>query len=302
MFRSNKFSRLILIPMILGFVAIGAVVLLLGLPSKMERGENGHKAIQELDAMRRPFLNMKRAEYRLVKMDVLPLDLHEFETAAESAKDRLARYLQSARYNPALFSKVVQLSEEYEAWLVSERLLFVQFGAHSKGTHGAATHKAFQEALALASSLFLSVMNTLGEGEIPIHDDIDRGRHAYHQFVASGAVFIAYLIGLLFVQQRWKAKQEAAHLKERLKMEEQAHDLERSLGNALAKVLSGFIRICANCKKVCDEDNKWRAVEVYVTKKTEAQFSHGICPPCAEQLYPDFVRQGKAHNEIDSGG
>ncbi|OGP33465.1 MAG: hypothetical protein A2X88_03745 [Deltaproteobacteria bacterium GWC2_65_14] len=42
--------------------------------------------------------------------------------------------------------------------------------------------------------------------------------------------------------------QEAAQLRERLKLEERAHDLERSLGYALAKVLSGFIRICANCK------------------------------------------------------
>lgn len=293
MLRSNNFLRMFLIPTILGFVAIVAVVLLLELPTKMQRGDKGQKAIQMLDAMRRPVLDIKQVEYRLLKTGVSPSEFHEFETAVESAKDHLARYLQLARYNPALFAKVVQLSEEYEAWLVSERLLFVKFGDLSKGTHGDATHKAFQEVLALASSGFLSTMNTLGEGEIPIHDDIDGGRHAYHRFVGSGAVLLAYLIGLLFVQQRRKAKQEAADLKERLKLEEQAHDLNRSLGNALAKVLGGFIRICANCKKVCDEENKWRAVEVYVTEKTEARFSHGICPQCMEQLYPDYVSEGK---------
>jgi len=48
--------------------------------------------------------------------------------------------------------------------------------------------------------------------------------------------------------------------------------------------LEGFISICANCKKV-RIDKKWVPIEQFVGQKSEATFSHGICPICSKELY-----------------
>ena len=70
-------------------------------------------------------------------------------------------------------------------------------------------------------------------------------------------------------------------------------ELQAELSSALAKVLSGFIPICAGCKKIRDEQNNWIQIESFISDKTEADFSHGICPQCAKNLYADFFTEEK---------
>lgn len=67
--------------------------------------------------------------------------------------------------------------------------------------------------------------------------------------------------------------------------------LIQELKDALAQVkkLSGFIPICASCKKIRDDTGYWRQVEEYVMAHSEAEFSHGICPDCMRRLYPDYA-------------
>ena len=59
--------------------------------------------------------------------------------------------------------------------------------------------------------------------------------------------------------------------------------------------LEGILPICAGCKKIRDEDGHWHAVESYVRERTEAEFSHGICPECAHRLYPDLDLTSQEH-------
>ena len=54
------------------------------------------------------------------------------------------------------------------------------------------------------------------------------------------------------------------------------------------KTLSGILPICANCKKIRDDQGYWNQVEVYVRDHSLAEFSHGICPECMQKLYPEF--------------
>jgi ligand-binding sensor protein len=54
------------------------------------------------------------------------------------------------------------------------------------------------------------------------------------------------------------------------------------------KVLSGLIPICANCKKIRNDDGYYEQIEKYISEHSEAEFSHGICPDCMKLLYPDF--------------
>jgi PAS domain S-box-containing protein len=54
------------------------------------------------------------------------------------------------------------------------------------------------------------------------------------------------------------------------------------------KTLSGLLPICANCKKIRNDGGYWERIEAYISKHTDAQFSHGICPECAKKLYPEL--------------
>ncbi len=56
------------------------------------------------------------------------------------------------------------------------------------------------------------------------------------------------------------------------------------------KVLKGFIPICAKCKKVRDDAGYWQQVETYIRDRSEVQFSHGICPTCSKELYPELEK------------
>jgi len=62
------------------------------------------------------------------------------------------------------------------------------------------------------------------------------------------------------------------------------------LQKALAKVklLSGFLPICASCKKIRDDKGYWNQIEEYIHAHSEAEFSHGICPDCVKKMYPDL--------------
>jgi hypothetical protein len=54
------------------------------------------------------------------------------------------------------------------------------------------------------------------------------------------------------------------------------------------KTLSGFLPICASCKKIRDDKGYWNQIEAYISEHSEAEFSHGICPECLEKLYPEI--------------
>lgn len=56
------------------------------------------------------------------------------------------------------------------------------------------------------------------------------------------------------------------------------------------KVLSGLLPICASCKRIRDEDGSWHNVEHYITEHSAAEFSHGLCPDCAQKLYPSAYK------------
>jgi DNA-binding response OmpR family regulator len=51
--------------------------------------------------------------------------------------------------------------------------------------------------------------------------------------------------------------------------------------------LRGILPTCAHCKKIRDEQGAWHAIEAYISQRSEAQFSHGICPECIALHFPD---------------
>jgi PAS domain S-box-containing protein len=79
---------------------------------------------------------------------------------------------------------------------------------------------------------------------------------------------------------------------DRKRAEEEKAKLVADLKEALAQVkkLSGFLPICASCKKIRDDQGYWRQVEEYIGEHSEAEFSHSICPECARKLYPGYCQ------------
>ena len=57
------------------------------------------------------------------------------------------------------------------------------------------------------------------------------------------------------------------------------------------KYLEGFLPICASCKMIRDEQGNWQQLETYIQAHSEAHFSHGLCPHCAQKLYPEFFQE-----------
>ena len=70
------------------------------------------------------------------------------------------------------------------------------------------------------------------------------------------------------------------------KVRERTLELENAL--AEVKTLRGFLPICANCKKIRNDKGYWTQIEEYIASRTEAQFSHSLCPDCVKKLYPEL--------------
>ncbi len=79
---------------------------------------------------------------------------------------------------------------------------------------------------------------------------------------------------------------------ERKRAEEERERLILELKEALAQVktLSGLLPICACCKKIRNSKGIWEEMESYIRDRSEADFSHGICPECAAKLYPEYTK------------
>ena len=89
-----------------------------------------------------------------------------------------------------------------------------------------------------------------------------------------------------------KCAELVEHRKAAIQHAEEREKLIEELHAALAKVklLSGFLPICASCKKIRDDKGYWQQIDCYISDHSDAEFSHGICPDCAKKLYPGRIK------------
>ena len=86
------------------------------------------------------------------------------------------------------------------------------------------------------------------------------------------------------------------------RLKARTEELERANGELqLAldsiKTLKGLVPICAHCKSIRNDEGFWQVLEVYVTDHSEAEFSHGICPACAQTHYPGLLSDLKQEHD-----
>jgi len=75
-------------------------------------------------------------------------------------------------------------------------------------------------------------------------------------------------------------------LKARLRVAERVLGLQEEV-----RRLSGLLPICAYCKRVRERETEWVSIETYVSRRSDASFSHTVCPQCfTDQLGPELQR------------
>ncbi len=79
---------------------------------------------------------------------------------------------------------------------------------------------------------------------------------------------------------------------------DRVNELERALAGV--NQLQGLLPICSYCKKIRDDRNYWQQVEGYISAHSEAQFSHGICPDCYENIVKPELAKSAIHGEAAS--
>jgi|GEM_PF-3456895 len=73
---------------------------------------------------------------------------------------------------------------------------------------------------------------------------------------------------------------------------EQAHQIaELTAALAMVKTLHSLLPICCSCKKIRDDKGYWQQIEAYIAGHySSIAFTHGICPDCARNLYPQYYQ------------
>lgn len=62
---------------------------------------------------------------------------------------------------------------------------------------------------------------------------------------------------------------------------------ERDKALAEVRTLRGLLPVCATCKSIRDEEGRWVRLEHYIEQRTNAAFTHSVCPTCSARLYPE---------------
>ncbi len=100
--------------------------------------------------------------------------------------------------------------------------------------------------------------------------------------------------GVDYVVKPFQVEEVVARVRTHVRLYQLQRERERLVQQLQAsletvKQLEGFIPICASCKNVRDDDGYWARVESYISSRTGARFTHGVCPTCEQKLYAEML-------------
>ncbi|SHI81182.1 two-component system, LuxR family, sensor histidine kinase TtrS [Malonomonas rubra DSM 5091] len=83
-------------------------------------------------------------------------------------------------------------------------------------------------------------------------------------------------------------------MQRRIQAEKEKDQLIGELRSALQEVdtLRGLLPICSYCHKIRDDEGLWNRIETYLEQRAEVSFSHGICPDCRDEHFPEYSKKG----------
>jgi hypothetical protein len=69
-------------------------------------------------------------------------------------------------------------------------------------------------------------------------------------------------------------------------VEEQVTKLEEALRHV--QRLQGLLPICMYCHRIRTDQQSWQQIELYISEHSDATFTHGMCPECAQKNFPEL--------------
>ena len=180
----------------LGVCAFTLVIYLQDIPQRIDRGQRAQAAIRQLDAMRRPMLEIKALENRAIRSGDFVSLLPEFDRINERARRILDEYLGLAAYNDRLLAQVKAFSRSYTEWLTRERWMFSHIDHNDQDPHHELKHYA------AADRQLLQALSELALGEEPLHADIHHGEQAVQLAQTAAITLMVYLFLLIILFQR----------------------------------------------------------------------------------------------------
>jgi len=110
-----------------------------------------------------------------------------------------------------------------------------------------------------------------------------------------GAFIFSYTAFIFYYELTREEAEEKLKLeiKIRREIEEKNKVLISDLQDKMNEIkqLSSFLPICSSCKKVRDDNGYWEQIEHYISKHSDTEFSHSLCPSCTNKLYPEFSNE-----------
>jgi len=197
-----------------------AALLMMDIPDRIITGDQAQIAIQQLDSMRPPMLAIEKLE------NDPPID--ETTSAAEQSaaelKKRIAKYLETTRYNDVLHQRARQFSQVANKWLDQEKALREQRDKLQASESSLEDLEKFERQYELTVAGFINALEILALGEQPIHQDIDLGRQAGYTLLTLTALLILYQLSLVIIFQHLARKTLLASFHD---VEEAHRDLEQ---------------------------------------------------------------------------
>lgn len=100
--------------------------------------------------------------------------------------------------------------------------------------------------------------------------------------------------GVDYITKPFEESEVLARVRTHLELkyiQKEQQELIRQLQEALDEVrqLRGIVPICSRCKKIRDDEGYWLQVDQYFSMHSDIEFSHGLCPECLHELYPNLV-------------
>jgi C4-dicarboxylate-specific signal transduction histidine kinase len=117
--------------------------------------------------------------------------------------------------------------------------------------------------------------------------DSDSGflRYAPWYLFAVFLEFVSFAFARDYADAQRRIREFAASLEQ--KVEERTRELKAAA--AEIRTLQGILPICMYCHKIRDDHESWQQLELYLKEHSDAEFSHGLCPQCMKEHYPDIA-------------
>jgi len=150
----------------------------------------------------------------------------------------------------------------------------------------------------VATGVYLDDVDELIRKETELMHATHKSQQQFSFYVAIIAIVISSLVLIIFERliSRLIRSYEFKIRKYTDSLIQEKEKTEQALNEV--KKLSGLLPICANCKKIRDDQGYWNLLESYIEKHSDALFSHGICPECLASLYPDQYQKMKKAGKI----